>query len=319
MIRTDARPAGALRAGALLGALAGALLVPVAVAAGFAAQDPALEVTPQAADEGPDQEGAGVRDAVEPLRPVPPQRPGHARSPFSERPAESALEILENVDARDFEETIRDDLRRADLDAREAAFDRWSAAAATDARVADALRSIQTDAADPDTAFLARLALRGAGGPRVGARRLAPGSVFGGRVFGRADGRDPFRSIEDMRRRMDEVFGSDPFFGGPLGADPFLGGGSPLRPRIRDEDLQRRLEEMQRELDALLGQGPGGLPRAGRGLQRRVSGVSVRRGPNGVYVEVTEEGPDGFETNTYEAPSMDALLEAHPELRGRVR
>ncbi|MEL6714137.1 MAG: hypothetical protein AAFP86_10200, partial [Planctomycetota bacterium] len=219
----------------------------------------------------------------------------------------------------DFEETIRDDLRRADLDAREAAFDRWSAAAATDARVADALRSIQTDAADPDTAFLARLALRGAGGPRVGARRLAPGSVFGGRVFGRADGRDPFRSIEDMRRRMDEVFGSDPFFGGPLGADPFLGGGSPLRPRIRDEDLQRRLEEMQRELDALLGQGPGGLPRAGRGLQRRVSGVSVRRGPNGVYVEVTVEGPDGFETNTYEAPSMDALLEAHPELRGRVR
>ncbi|MGK0480838.1 MAG: hypothetical protein ACJAQ3_000806, partial [Planctomycetota bacterium] len=49
------------------------------------------------------------------------------------------------------------------------------------------------------------------------------------------------------------------------------------------------------------------------------SSMSVQATSDGVRVEITEQGPGGPTTRIYEAPSMDALLEANPELKGRVR
>jgi len=35
-----------------------------------------------------------------------------------------------------------------------------------------------------------------------------------------------------------------------------------------------------------------------------------------VRLEVTEDGPDGRTTRTYEAPTLEELYAAHPELKG---
>lgn len=44
--------------------------------------------------------------------------------------------------------------------------------------------------------------------------------------------------------------------------------------------------------------------------------VRVTRLPDGVRLMITEQGPSGPETRNYEGPSMEALREQHPELRG---
>lgn len=47
-------------------------------------------------------------------------------------------------------------------------------------------------------------------------------------------------------------------------------------------------------------------------------GLSLQMGPDGVRVEVRESEDGNEKVRTYEAESMDALLEAHPELRDRL-
>jgi hypothetical protein len=113
------------------------------------------------------------------------------------------------------------------------------------------------------------------------------------------------------------------------------------------EELRARMDELQRRLDARHG-GRGGVGQGGDGTDAekgsnagpltpvplkpgtRGHGAapkgfgsfhgrsqSMTLGPDGVRVEVTEDGPGGRTTRTYEAKTLEELYEMHPELKGR--
>ena len=222
--------------------------------------------------------------------------------------APSSLRTLE------LEERIRADFQRADLDAREAAFDRWAAAVPRDAGVRAALASIESDKGDLGAAFLARLALRDVN-RSAGRPATRQGSIFGGQSLG---GRDPFGR---------DLFGSGPLFGehaGRRGSSLFGSGrkgiGQPrFGGRLSGGDLEQRLEDIQREVDRLLERS---TSPSGARARSSFSGssINVQVTPSGVRVEITEQ-TEGGETKiqTFEAPTMDELHKAHPELRGRFR
>lgn len=115
----------------------------------------------------------------------------------------------------------------------------------------------------------------------------------------------------------------------PLGrrglGTPFWGGAHPL-----DLDAFDRLFDGLRQRDPLRGFGgqlfgPGAqnpfqldLDAFGPGSSQQSSGMSLELGPEGVKLR-TEETVDGeTETRTYEAESLEALLEAHPELADKI-
>ncbi len=271
----------------------------------------ALAATLALAQETPGDAGA----TTVPLRPLlHPQL-----EPSGEGSGGSAVDPSMATDSIDL--VVR--LTVADLDAREAAFDEIARRAAQDSEVRRELRELANDTADPDLAFTARLALRESDRLSTWGR---VGSGFGGRALQTPN--DPFDS---MRRQMESIFGSDPFandfftndpffsrpFGGRNGTlrlDPFAGGGDPF------ENLQRRVDEIRKQFEASRG-----------GRQRHVdpdvdvdsqsvrSSISMSMTPGGVRVEVTEDDGTGPSTEVYEAESLDALLEAHPELKGRIR
>ncbi|MEM9378476.1 MAG: hypothetical protein AAGB93_00910 [Planctomycetota bacterium] len=217
----------------------------------------------------------------------------------------------------DLEYELRERLALRDLDAREDAFDEAARRAAREPGVRAALHRIASDAADPDAAFVARLALREA--DRLASWGRA-GSGFGGQGLpSRPD--DPF---DAMRQRLESMFGSDPFVdeffsGDPFFSRPFRGRGPLLR---RDpffsgdpfEDLQRRVDEMRRNMEEALGD-PGAAPNAGSSSS---SSVRIESTPDGVRVEVVEDDGSGPRREVYEAESIEALLRLHPELKGRV-
>ena len=305
-----------------------------------------------------------VAMAQEPLRPVTSPEASSTTGAVGEVPRDGSsgtarggsgvLEPLRPGDAGDagslgleLEDAIAESLSILDLDAREAAFDRWAARASREPAVRAALEAIAADASDVDLAFAARLALResrrsdarwGApdavwpksGGPNAGGPGARSAAPFGRGGFGA----DPFA---EMRREMERVFGGDPLFGG---ASPFPGalGGDPLMgrdPFQRFEPfwrggvgggrgLQERIDRMHAEIEEMLGRAGGFPPMdggavGGGSMDWRTSGMSVEMTPDGVKVTITEQGSEGQETRTYEAPSIEELLEAHPELEGRIR
>jgi hypothetical protein len=62
---------------------------------------------------------------------------------------------------------------------------------------------------------------------------------------------------------------------------------------------------------------PPGPPQSGR-ISTRSQGVQIQTGPDGVKVTITETVDGEESSKTYEADDLDALLEAHPELRGKL-
>ncbi len=101
------------------------------------------------------------------------------------------------------------------------------------------------------------------------------------------------------------------------------------------ENLQRRMEEMQRnfggmdsmfenlqrEMRELLDrQGAAGSPGTplAPGASSRAESFSMKSGPDGVEVEVLEDENGTQQKKTYKADTLDELLEAHPELRERI-
>lgn len=268
------------------------------------------------------QDSQGSR--VTPLAPVVDQEGGAVEGgaplrPFLDGAAGSAqLDVAEPL-APDLEDSLRQRLTNSDLDLRMEAFQEAAEQAALSAGARRALEAIARDTADLDLAFSARLALREA--DRIGTWGRA-GSAFGGQGF-QVPG-DPF---EAMRRQMDSVFGADPFldsvfkndpffqrgFGGSrgvFGADPFAGT-DPV------EAMRSRVERMREEMDAMRrGAARGGAP---GGWASRSSSMTVERTEDGVRVNITEDLGEGPETRTYEAPSVEELLKAHPELEGRIR
>lgn len=79
-------------------------------------------------------------------------------------------------------------------------------------------------------------------------------------------------------------------------------------------DLERRLDELWKLHDS--GRGLWSLPAPGGGSSSQSTQVEV--GPQGVKVRVTEEVDGQPTTREYSAASLDELLAAHPELRGRI-
>lgn len=217
---------------------------------------------------------------TQPLAPAAQDRQGAVPvRPFLDRPAPSL----------DVEVELRRRLALRDLDAREAAYDEAAQKAASDPETRRALETIAADETDPDVAFLARLALRESDRHRSGPRRLQP-----------IDPRGP------LGPQIDMLFGGSSFFGPPsgvgsgMGADPF-------------EEIRERMREARR--DAARRFRAQGSRTFSTGSS---SSLSIQTTPNGVRVEVVEDDGSGPVTNVYEAPTLDALLELHPELRSRI-
>lgn len=143
-----------------------------------------------------------------------------------------------------------------------------------------------------------------------------------GRPADHGQGRpDPFGRGRGLGRP--DPFGQgDPFAGGPFGWTPFGPFGSD--PFGGTSDLLRDMEE---QLGALLQGGSfGGHAFGTHGLGPGVSiegqsqSLRMESGPEGVRVEVQEQDEDGnTHKQTYEAETLDELLELHPELRGRLQ
>jgi hypothetical protein len=161
-------------------------------------------------------------------------------------------------------DTWRASLRDADLDRREAAFDRVIEAARRDPAARRALERWSWEQGDRELAWTARLALRELDRPDPVGGLLDPGRPLDVREFERLFSRAPF------------------------GVDP-LGGGALRKMEDWLEDIRR-------------------MPHPGQ--RQSSSSVSVRHTPNGVTIELTEDG----QTRTYEGPSAEEILRAHPEL-----
>ncbi len=230
-------------------------------------------------------------------------------------------------DSLALEESYRHRLLAPDLDAREEAFDQIARDAARMPAAETALQAIADDLGDPDLAFTARLALREA-------RR---GSLRSNRFFSspwpQGGGLDPLEALE---HRMQEMLENDPFVRNFISSDPFAQdpffrkGPSGLfrrRPSLFGagaedpfEELRQRMGEWRQEIqDGRSGsRAPGAAPQGAK-TQVRSSSMSVESTPDGVQVEVTEDDGSGPTTQVYKAPTMEALLESYPELKGRFR
>ncbi len=79
-------------------------------------------------------------------------------------------------------------------------------------------------------------------------------------------------------------------------------------------DLERRLDELWKLHDS--GRGLWSAPGAGGSSSSQSTQVEI--GPDGVKVRVTEDVDGQPTTREYSAATLDDLLEAHPELRGRI-
>ncbi len=220
-------------------------------------------------------------------------------------------------------------LREPDLDRREEHFNAVVERAVADPALREDLAELARGT-DTELAWTARLALREVRqrpaplAPRAGAapdRALDAPAPLRRWPFG---GRDPF----------DDPF-FRPFFGeSPFGEFPFPGFGPGAAPGDASDPAQpfgdpfARLRTELERLDALLGGGafgpsedgaqhdpepgrPQGSPRAR--FSGRSQSLSVT--PEGVRLEVEDDGPDGRTSHTYTAKTLEELYRAHPELR----
>jgi hypothetical protein len=198
--------------------------------------------------------------------------------------------------------------REPDLDLRERHFESILARAAHDAAVRSELEELAAGT-DPELAWTARLALREV--------RATPRSMVRGPARDRA--LDPFWQFES-------IFGANPF-DDPFFTNPFGGfGRSPFAPQQPDgtdpgADPFERMRSGLRRLEELVGPpqndwlapGTAPTPRSGVHFQGRSESLSVT--PDGVRLDVEEDGPNGKTSRTYEARTLEELYSSHPELR----
>lgn len=182
-------------------------------------------------------------------------------------------------DVQDAEEW-RARLSDADLDRRERAFDRFLEVARRDGGARALLGEWAADVRDAELAWTARLLLR-----------------------------EARRTSDFTAPRWHAFTVQDPWLGA-------LGAGA-LPPEVA-----RQLETMQRALQDLHGHalrppapgapGSPGAAESARSLQLKVD-------PEGVRCEVVEEVDGVEQRRTYDAPSLEELLDAHPELADQLR
>lgn len=164
----------------------------------------------------------------------------------------------------------------------------------------EALERAVQDHDDPEVRWRARRVLRKLDGhqPRL-ERRGEPGAEQPA-PEARGQDQDVQDEVRELMERMHRAFGED--FG-----------------RLRGlEDLQRQMDEMRKQFEQMErgfgGPGPGFRMRGGPMGQ----GVQIQVGPDGVRVEVQEQGEDGkTKPKVYEAESMEAFREKYPEVAER--
>lgn len=166
-----------------------------------------------------------------------------------------------------------------DLDERERAFSDVVDAAVHDDAARETLRSWSRDAGRPDLAWTARLALREV--ERRPGTQLRALKQFGG------------GAMDDLRGRFDEL---EQRFGG----------------------LDSMFGDLQRDLDRMFSDTPQGAPGAQGRTHVETESFRMQMGPDGVKVEVDEDVNGETKTRTYTAPSVEELLEQHPELKDKV-
>lgn len=250
------------------------------------------------------------------------QDPGHGRgSPLQRVDDEGPVTSHVESDPLALEETYRMRLLAPDLDAREEAFDQIALEATRVGAAQAALESIAEDLGDPDLAFTARLVLREA---RRGSVRS---SQFSASPWPQGGGLQPLEALE---HRMQEMLENDPFVRNFISTDPFahdpffrMGPSGLFRKRpslfgAGDEDpfdeLRQRMGEWRQEIEE---RGSTGLN--GAQVQTRGSSMSIETTPDGVQIEITQDDGTGPTTHTYKGESMETILEAHPELKERIR
>jgi PDZ domain len=172
-------------------------------------------------------------------------------------------------------------LTQSDLAKRERAFADLAELAERDA----AARECETMRGDGELSWTCRMLMREIDGAGRWRRfGLAPQSGFGMRPFD--FDHNPFATqgeLEELRERMQRMF--DDLRGG-LAPLP----GAPAQPALP------------------------GLP----GAQGSSRSIQMEQGPDGCKVTVEEEVDGKLEKRSYEAASLEELLDAHPELREKV-
>lgn len=165
------------------------------------------------------------------------------------------------------------------LNQRERALDELIQAALRDPSLANYIR--EQAAGQDESAWTWRMARRElARSERTSFQRQTANDPFQSLL--RPVGPDPSQGLDQWMRNVDPFFGWDPFGG--------TGAPQPFKPLIQ---LQVP--------DAAAFEG---------------KSVRVTRLPDGVRLVISEQGPNGVETREFEGPSVDALREEHPELRG---
>jgi len=171
-----------------------------------------------------------------------------------------------------------------DLEERERRYAELLELAAHPGDARQALEEWALDAFDPSLSWTARLALR--------------------ELQARAKSAGPTRRLALPQRPPGSALRPAP-------------GGDPLLDQLFDSIFEQH--DLPNRFEALLGVDPfGGL--SGPLGSSRSSGESLRMstGPDGVRVELEREEDGQKETKVYEAESLEALLEAHPELGDRL-
>jgi|GEM_PF-3537247 len=177
-------------------------------------------------------------------------------------------------------------LGQADLKARLAAYEELVERAGRDQAAYEEVRKWAESGDDPELAWTAQLMLRELhADPFAGLRRGQPfRSPLGRTPFG-PSGQDPF-DFSELDQLLDDLRSRDPF--------GWRGGALPDLESLFGEDWK------------------------GQELSIESESFSLESGPDGLRVEIEEEVDGERQTKTYEAESLEALLEAQPELRDRI-
>ena len=201
-----------------------------------------------------------------------------AASPEQQAPSGAVVTTRQSFDREEWEGRLAD----PDLKSREAALDELIARARTDRATREGLQVWAQEASE--LAWTIRLGLRLLEAEDPGAARgsgVHPWFPTGSGSLGFG----PFRW--------------DPFQGDPFGQDPL--------------EWIENLGSPQGSLqDSILG------PLGGSTESVQGESIQMQSGPDGVRIELRTQGPDGEEVQVFEGESLEQLLEAHPELEGKV-
>jgi hypothetical protein len=181
-------------------------------------------------------------------------------------------------------------LTQSDLDARQREFEALADRARRDKSVREIVDGWAHDTSNADLAWTSRLLLR---------EIDSQPPKFGGQGFGGTPGFGGMHDWSDLQSRFDQL---ERQFGG---MDSTFG------------DLQQELERLRRE--PLLP--PNSGPNAAGGTTGKSSSQSftLQVGPDGVTCRIQEDVDGKKQTKEYKAESLEALLDAHPELRDRIQ